>query len=783
MDQWFMTNLAFPRCALTGLVNPRSIGSRQRVEAVFLGLLTLWCANMLLAPQPVQAQLFEDPPKVLKSDETLTEAQNDHVEAVTLYAHGRVLLQRGLPLEGAEQEAAFAPALRRFQRAWWFEHDLVSILEDIVPLAFRLDRKLDATRYLILAAEQQDVPVELLEQIAAQVADLEDFDPDQAARAWKLFQKVKQLRGDAVRAVTLFEIGRLSLTIGKFEEAAEAFAAVQQAVENNSDTQIAAALRDQLLKRPDATYALFGESYLRAGKLDVAEAAFRTADKAKPNAATLGFRLALVENERGHRDAALKHLDAYFHSKTTSAGLAPYVLLAELLDDPRDAGPGDDNDAQPDDAGTRPQPSEALLHRLRQLAQADPNNPLLGYFLADRLRLAGKLDEAESLYRKLLEQEPAADGHQGLIDIYLQQQRYEPLLRQVGEVVWKTGSLDPLDANVDSIAEDPAILGELTKLTRAMLADPENPPPRGVVLALALLQGRAQNADLAQEFLNAGLKQPGPAAGQAAINIAFQMFQMNKPEPAARAFQRVLDDKLLPEQTAEVSFYLAGAWTLAKDYEKALEAARQAGKLDPTSPRMLAREPWVLYQARRLDEAQTKYVEILDRFDSDHASPENREGMRDVRLSLSAIEVERKKLDAAEEWLQQVLDEFPEDIGAFNDLGYLWCDQGKHLRRSLAMVQRAVEAEPDNIAYRDSLGWALFRLGRYEEAVKELEKAAAAENVDGVILDHLADAYAKSGQAAQALETWQKAAEEFQRQEDTERLQAIQNKIQQHTAG
>ncbi len=297
-------------------------------------------------------------------------------------------------------------------------------------------------------------------------------------------------------------------------------------------------------------------------------------------------------------------------------------------------------------------------------------------------------------------------------------------------------------------------------------------------MAVALLQGQAGHVDLAMEFSNDGLKQPGPAAGQCAVSLAFQMLQADQPQRAAELFQRVLDEKLLPDKLAEVHFYLAGAWTLAKDTDKALEAARQAGRLEPTSPRMLSREPWVLYQAKRLDEAQTSYVDLLGRFDSNFDSPENREVMRDLRLALSAIAVELHDLSGAEAWLQEVLDEFPEDIGALNDLGYLWCDQGKHLQRSLRMVQRAVEAEPDNIAYRDSLGWALFRLGRYQEAVGELEKAAQGDKVDGVILEHLGDAYAAADQPAKALEAWRKAAQAFQQQEDNERHQAVEAKIQ-----
>ena len=105
-----------------------------------------------------------------------------------------------------------------------------------------------------------------------------------------------------------------------------------------------------------------------------------------------------------------------------------------------------------------------------------------------------------------------------------------------------------------------------------------------------------------------------------------------------------------------------------------------------------------------------------------------------------------------------------------------------HLNRSLAMIRKAVEAEPDNIAYLDSLGWVFYRLGRIEEAIAELEKAAAADDdPDGVILDHLADAYAKAGDIAKALETWKRAAAALEKQEEAKLLEKTNAKIKQHS--
>src|SRR6185295_2325210 len=122
----------------------------------------------------------------------------------------------------------------------------------------------------------------------------------------------------------------------------------------------------------------------------------------------------------------------------------------------------------------------------------------------------------------------------------------------------------------------------------------------------------------------------------------------------------------------------------------------------------------------------------------------------EARITLSNLFAIKKEYAQAEEFLEQVLDEFPEHVGAMNDLGYLWIDQHKHLNRGLALIRRAIQAEPDNKAYLDSLGWAYYHLGQYQAAVEVLEKSAAGDDPGGVVLDHLADAQYRLGQVDKA---------------------------------
>jgi tetratricopeptide (TPR) repeat protein len=496
----------------------------------------------------------------------------------------------------------------------------------------------------------------------------------------------------------------------------------------------------------------------------------------------LAFRLALVEHKRGNAQQARDLLQQYFAAHTDAAGLAPYALLTELTDPDSspdaEQAPPDSESAEPAPRPTGP-PSEALLQQLQTLVQEDPDNALLGYFTADALRRAERWEEATTLYQRLLQQSPAADGHQGLVAIYHRNRQVEPLLKQLSEIVGQTGSLLALDEVADALAEDQDLLDELA---RTVAAQAQSPPeaPSAPWFALALLNAQAGRSDLAVEQFLSGLSHTDPPAGQVAVNLAFHLFDQQQPEKAAEVLQQCADKTLLPERMAEVYFYLAGARALAKDTDGALAAARQAAQLAPDDPRMLSREAWVLFQADQWEAARARYLQILDRFDDDFDSPETREALRDIRMALGALDVERQDFAAAEEWLQQVLDEFPEDIGVYNDLGYLWSDRGTRLQRSLKMVQAAVAAEPENTAYLDSLGWALYRLERYDEAIVYLEKAAADDHGDGVILDHLGDAYAGAGRTDEALAAWRRAAEQNTAKGEDSRRQAIEAKIEQY---
>jgi tetratricopeptide (TPR) repeat protein len=247
---------------------------------------------------------------------------------------------------------------------------------------------------------------------------------------------------------------------------------------------------------------------------------------------------------------------------------------------------------------------------------------------------------------------------------------------------------------------------------------------------------------------------------------------------AVKVLRLGLEDKRLAEREPQSRYLLARALAWSGDTDQALAEAEAAAKAFPDAPRLAALPAAILYGAGRDEQAEAVYRAVLERFDERHDDPALRDELRETRLALSHLCTRLNKHAEAEEWLEQVLDEFPEDPGASNDLGYLWTVQGKNLQRAREMIRRAVAAEPENAAYLDSLGWVHYQLGEYDEAIRWLEKAVDAEPPDGVILDHLGDACWKRSQSEKAVEAWRRALDAFDQADESDKRDAVLQKIE-----
>ncbi|MGR3466896.1 MAG: tetratricopeptide repeat protein [Shimia sp.] len=113
--------------------------------------------------------------------------------------------------------------------------------------------------------------------------------------------------------------------------------------------------------------------------------------------------------------------------------------------------------------------------------------------------------------------------------------------------------------------------------------------------------------------------------------------------------------------------------------------------------------------------------------------------------------------DAAEADFRFALTLKPDQPQVLNYLGYSLLEQDRDLEEALSLIERAVAARPNSGHILDSLGWALFRLGRYGEAVGPLEEASELLPVDPTINDHLGDAYWAVGREIEARFQWRRA--------------------------
>ncbi|GLQ54893.1 tetratricopeptide repeat protein [Devosia nitrariae] len=113
-----------------------------------------------------------------------------------------------------------------------------------------------------------------------------------------------------------------------------------------------------------------------------------------------------------------------------------------------------------------------------------------------------------------------------------------------------------------------------------------------------------------------------------------------------------------------------------------------------------------------------------------------------------------KQWEAAEADFLKALELNPDQPQVLNYLGYSWVDKGMNLKPALEMIEKAVDAQPQDGYIVDSLGWAFYRLGRLDEAVDVLEDAVQLRPNDPEINDHLGDAYWKAGRVQEARFQW-----------------------------
>ncbi|HID76386.1 MAG TPA: tetratricopeptide repeat protein [Planctomycetaceae bacterium] len=689
--------------------------------------------------------VLEEPPQPLKPLRQRSEAEEDRLHAQALFATARTLEHRGRPAE----------ALRFYQRAFRYDPTSRALGRAVIRLADRLGRHAEAARYAAKIPPDPEGDAAALRRAAIYLVEQGDWQ-----NAAKVYQRALAARADAqpIAADVLLhmEFAGLCRLAGQYDKAADAYQWVLDALEDPEEYGVEETTRQAILGEAHTTYELMGECFLEAGRVALARRMFEKSHELVPDRARLEFHMAQIALSQGDVQEALSRLQRALAGKLTARGLAPYRLLGTILEK---LGRG-----------------SQFVERLEQLHDDQPDNVPLAYCLGKEYLRTQDYGEAEPLFRRLVEKAPTTEAYEGLLEVYRRTKRPGRLLDVLAEAVAQSGSLHPLDEAVQAIIEDTGVVEKLFRMAEQRLKAEPAALSADHQLAVALLAMEAKRYELASRFYRSAIAARPEQKGELLISWGLGLLVADRYAEGIDVLQRAAKKEELPKrQRAAAYHYLSAALEMAGRTEEALAAARRAVALED-SPRFHSRVAWILYHADRHEQAAKTYRQLLDRFESDFSEPEVRQLVRQARLALSNLCVLQSRTEQAEEYLEQVLDEFPDDVGALNDLGYLWADEGRHLQRAYGMIRRAVAADPDNAAYRDSLGWVLFRLGRFPEAVVELEAAARADP-DPVILDHLGDAYHACGKPQEAEKAWRKAAEAFRSQDKGDRARQVEEKI------
>jgi tetratricopeptide (TPR) repeat protein len=143
-----------------------------------------------------------------------------------------------------------------------------------------------------------------------------------------------------------------------------------------------------------------------------------------------------------------------------------------------------------------------------------------------------------------------------------------------------------------------------------------------------------------------------------------------------------------------------------------------------------------------------------------------------------ALDERQKHYDSAEEQFRKILAIDSNNSMTLNYLGYMLADRGVKLDDALTMVQKAVQQDPQNGAYLDSLGWVYFKMGQYALAEANLRKASERISTDPQVHDHLGELYEKTGRLKMAASQWEQSLQEYARTVPADAEPGDVNKVQ-----
>jgi len=516
---------------------------------------------------------------------------------------------------------------------------------------------------------------------------------------------------------------------------------------NGSDSVLKLAIEqyEQIVRlQPDSMddHLLLGRLYRLNNDLQKAESEFKTAVKLQPDSEEAVTTLAYLYNELGDTARATEVLSAV-PKNGRSAKL--YSALGYTYEQQKQY--------------------KNAIDAYRHSIELDRDNLDAIRGLAENLLNDGQSDAALEQYKVIADANPEdAQTYVRIAEIYRKEGKFDLALDNLKKAESMVQDSVEVPYNIASIYQAQGRYDEAIPIMKDLLKKSEKPD--------GAYSGPAKsNRAVFLERLGTIYRDQGNY--QAANETFHQMIALGGDENVERGYQQIID-----------------TWREAKEWQKATDVAKEAVQKVPNS-----RDLKMVLAAQQADMGEAdkalKDVQALLKGDAEDRQVYITLAQMNTRLhrfsdaeqaldkaeQLSTKEEDKayvwflrgstyerqKRYPDAEEQFKKVLASDPTHASALNYLGYMLADQNMQLEEALGYIKRAVDLDPANGAYLDSLGWAYFRLGKYDLAEENLLKASQKINTDPTVHDHLGDLYQKTGRLKQAATNWERALNEWNR--------------------
>lgn len=213
---------------------------------------------------------------------------------------------------------------------------------------------------------------------------------------------------------------------------------------------------------------------------------------------------------------------------------------------------------------------------------------------------------------------------------------------------------------------------------------------------------------------------------------------------AVRSFRKVTE---LASWNADGWVFLSSVYLTKNDFSRSVSILEAAEKAVPEDFRV----NFFLGVAYSRTGRNPDAARVLEK--ARQINPRDVEAIAQLALVYDSM----KKTEESDSLYEEALRLDPANHLVLNNYGYSLAERNLQLDRALQMAKKAIEAQPDNPSYLDTIGWVYFRLGRYRDAEVYVKRAISKGEVSAVVHEHLGDIYYKLNDTEHALEHWNAA--------------------------